>query len=321
MRDHPWKVVITDYSFPSIEIERGVLEPLGATVDGFQCKTESEVEAAVAGAHVVLTQFATVGAAAIRAMRPGGAIVRYGVGVDNVDLDAAASAGIAVANVPDYCVDEVADHTVALLLGLLRRVHALHASVLRGEWDAIGVAKPLKPFRDSSVGLVGIGRIGRAVVHRLRPFGFTFLAFDPFLGAAGADELGVTLLSLEELLPRADALTLHVPLTPDTHHLIDARGLRAMKPDAVLVNTARGGLVDNAALEAALRQGRPAAAALDVFEQEPLPESSGLRSLPNLVMTPHAAWYSDAALTKLQELAAEEGARALRGEALRCRVV
>lgn len=320
MAGQPRKVVVTDYSFPSIDIERGVLEPLGATVEGHQCKTEDEVEEIVAGAHVVMTQFAKVGARAIGAMRPGGVIVRYGVGVDNVDLDAAVASGIAVANVPDYCVDEVADHTAALLLGLLRRVPALHASVLRGEWDAIRVAKPLRPFRDSVVGLIGTGRIGSAVLQRLRPFGFSFVAFDPFLGSDAAEKLGVQAVSLEDVLTRADAVTLHVPLTTETHHFMDARRLALMKPEAVLVNTARGALIDNAALEAGLKAGRPAAAALDVFEHEPLPLPSGLRNLPNLVMTPHAAWYSDSALPRLQRLAAEEAARALAGDALRCRV-
>ena len=158
------------------------------------------------------------------------------------------------------------------------------------------------------------------MLQRLRPFGFTFLAFDPFLSLTGAEELGVQLLTLEEVLAEADAVTLHVPLTAETHHLIDSRRLGLMKAGAVLVNTARGALVDGAALEAGLKAGRPAAAALDVFEQEPLPQASGLRRLPNLVMTPHAAWYSDSALATLQRLAAEEAARALRGQSLRCRV-
>ena len=320
MTEQPRKVVITDYSFPSIDIERRLLEPMGAIVEGRQCKTEEDVEKAVAGADVVMTQFAKVGASAIRAMHPRATIVRYGVGVDNVDVQAAADAGVSVANVPDYCIDEVADHTVALLLGLLRRIPALHASVARGEWNAIEVAKPLRPFRDSVVGLLGTGRIGTAVLQRLRPFGFSFVAYDPFLSPDAAEELGVQALGIEDVLARADAVTLHAPLTAETHHLMDARRLALMKPEAVLVNTARGGLIDNAALEASLTAGRPAAAALDVFEHEPLPSSSGLRSLSNLVMTPHAAWYSDSALTTLQRLAAEEAARALRGDTLRCRV-
>lgn len=316
----PLTIPITDYTFPSLDPERAVLEPLGVTLAPHQCRTEEEAAAALAGAHVALVQFAPVRRLALAALAPGATVVRYGVGVDNIDLAAARELGVRVAYVPDYCVDEVADHTAAMLLALLRKLPALERELRGGGWAGIAAARPMPPLGRATVGFLGLGRIGRAVRERLRPFGCRALVHDPALDAGGAERLGVELADLDRVLAEADAITLHLPLHAATRHLINAERLARMRPGAVLVNTARGGLIDPAALCAALAGGRLGGAALDVFEVEPLPADSPLRDAPNLLLTPHMSWYSDDAIVRLQRLAAEEAARAIRGEPLRCEV-
>ena len=312
------RVVITDYTFPSLDIEHEILSPLGAAIEVHQCQDEDDVVAAVRGANVVLAQFAPVGRRAVEALPQDATIIRYGVGVDNIDLRAARERGVAVAYVPDYCVDEVADHTVALLLALLRKVKIFDHGVREGRWDPVGLAKPLPPLAGMTMGFVGLGRIGKAVLKRLRPFGFRFIAHDPFLPPEDASELGLTLTDLDSLLAEVGALSLHVPLTPETAYLLNEERLGYMKPTAVIVNTARGGLIDAEALAKALDAGTLGGAALDVFEAEPLPPGSPLRTSQHVVLSPHAAWYSEDSLPRLQRLAAEEAARALRSEPLRC---
>lgn len=313
-------VPVTDATFPNLDPERAVLEPLGVRLAPHQCRTEDETAAATAGARVVLAQFAPVTRRVLAGLAPGATVVRYGIGVDNIDLVAARELGVAVAYVPDYCIDEVADHTAAMLLMLLRKLPALEAELRGGGWGGIAVARPMPALRSATVGFLGLGRIGRAVLARLRPFGCTFVAHDPALGPAEAAELGVTPADLADVLRQADALTLHLPLTAQTRHLLDAERLALLKPTAVVVNTARGGLIDADALAAALRAGALGAAALDVFEHEPLAADSPLRAAPRLALTPHMSWYSDDAIGRLQRLAAEEAARAVRGEPLRCPV-
>ena len=244
--------------------------------------------------------------------------MRYGVGVDNIDLKAAKELGVNVAYVPDYCLDEVADHTVALMLALLRQLPLLNQGVQEGRWDGIQMAKPLLPLNQTTIGFIGFGRMGQTVLTRLKVFGCRFLVYDPFLNPDKAKTLGIEMTDLESLLKVADAITLHAPLTEQTRHLINTERLALMKSTAILVNTARGGLIDPRALSQALNTGQIRAAGLDVFEQEPLPADSVLRSAKHLLLTPHLAWYSETAIERLQCLAAEEVARALQGQALRC---
>ncbi|NJM81585.1 MAG: C-terminal binding protein [Tabrizicola sp.] len=218
------------------------------------------------------------------------------------------------AYVPDYCAAEVADHTAASILTLLRKISALDASVRRGEWAAVGIAKPLKSFAETTIGFLGFGRIAQEVAARLAPFGFRFLAHDPYFTGSFPR---LTVTDLAGLLAGSDALTLHAPATAETTGIINATTLRQMKPTAVLVNTARGDLIDETALAAALTGGQLAGAALDVFLTEPLPEDSPLRRAPNLLLGPHAAWYSDVAVERLQSLVADEITRALTGQGVR----
>lgn len=314
------RIVVTDSTFRSLDHERAVAERYGATLESFQCRTAEEVEAAVAGAHAAFVQFAPLTDAAIAGLAPGAPLVRYGVGFDNIDIGAARKRGHSVAYVPDYCVDEVADHTVAMLLAQFRKLTKLDASVRRGEWAAVANCQPMKPATETTIGFLGLGRIGRAVLKRIKPFGFSALVSDPAIDEAAAASLGITAMDLAEMLPLTDILLLHAPLTEKTKGIVNDGLLARLKPGALIVNCSRGALIDEPALAKALEAGRLAAAALDVFGAEPLPAESPLRDAPNLLLSPHAAWYSDAAIDRLQRLAAEEIDRGLSGRPPRCPV-
>jgi D-3-phosphoglycerate dehydrogenase len=308
------KVVVTDWTFPTLDQEERAARDGGAEFAAHQARTAEEVAEAVAGANVALVQFAPFAEAAARAMAPGGTVIRYGVGYDNIDLAATKAAGLRVGYVPDYCADEVAEHTAAMALAMLRKLPQLDQSVRRNDWAAVKVSRPLKPFAETVFGFFGLGQIGRAVLGRLRGMGFRFAAADPGLSGEDAEALGVTLMGMEDLLREADVISLHAPATAETRGYFNAARLETMKPHAVLINSARGQLIDENDLAQALRHGTIGGAALDVFATEPLPPESPLRSAPNCLLSPHAAWYSDAAIGRLQGLVAEDVTRALKGE-------
>ncbi len=312
------RIVVTGASFPAFEAEDLVAARHASGLEHVACQTAEDVTAAAAGADVLLVQFAPVTRAAIEALAPGAAIVRYGIGLDNIDCSAAAELGVRVAYVPDYATGEVADHSAALLLAALRKLGPLSRSVGEGAWNPVGVAAPMPSFRQSTVGLVGFGRIARELLERLKPFGFRFVVADPFVGGDAIAAAGAEAVSLDALVACADAISLHLPLTTATEHLFDAERFQAMKSNAVIVNTARGRLIDTAALAAAIRLGTIAGAALDVFEDEPLPADSPLRGHPAILLTPHVAWYSDSSVTRVQDLAADEIDRHLSGRKARC---
>jgi D-3-phosphoglycerate dehydrogenase len=271
--------------------------------------------AATRDADAVLVQFAQVPASVIEGLARCKVIVRYGIGYDNVDIATAKRRGIPVCNVPDYGVQEVADHAVSMALALGRQLPALDRHVRSGQFT-MGPITPMPAFREMAFITLGFGRIARAVLQRAKGFGFKLAAYDPLVPAAAFEEAGVEKLNLDEAFSRADVLSLHSPLTDATRHVVNEVRLRQMRPTAILVNSARGALVDTVALAAALRQRTIAYAALDVFEAEPLPGDHPLRQCDNLILTPHMAWYSEASLPRLQTLAAEEVVRALRGEPL-----
>ena len=308
------RVVVTDYTFPDLAQEEAAARAGGASFAAFQCKSAAEVAQAVAGADVAVVQFASFGPEAARAVTPGATVIRYGVGYNNIDLPAARAAGLRLGYVPDYCTDELADHTAAAALSLLRKLPQLDASVRRGDWAAVKIAKPMKPFSQTVFGFFGLGQIGRAVLARLQGFGFRFIAADPGLSAEQAQNLGVTLVDGDRLLREADLVALHAPATSATTGFFNAARLATMQPHALIVNAARGQLIVEEDLAAALTSGTIAGAALDVFQEEPLAPNHELRQAPNLLLTPHAAWYSEAAIHRLQQLVAEDIARALRGE-------
>lgn len=307
-------IVITDWTFSDLEVEQAILRPLGVQVISRQCRTEEDLVALVADADAVITQFARLNAKVISAMARARVIVRYGIGVDNIDLEAARAAGIPVCNVPDYCIDEVADQTLAFLLALTRQVlpHAEH--VRAGRW---GLATPIENFQALAaltVGIVGFGRIGRAVARRLAAFGCRLLVHDPVVAGSDIESAGATPVgSLAELLPACDVLTLHCPSTAQTRHMLDAAAFLRMKPGALLINVARGDLIDTTALVGALQSGPLAAAALDVCDPEPIPVGHPLLQLKNVVLAPHIASVSPKAVRTLRETVASLAAIGLTG--------
>jgi D-3-phosphoglycerate dehydrogenase / 2-oxoglutarate reductase len=314
------RVVITDYTFPNLAAEQAAARTAGAQFIPNHCGSSEEVEAAVAGANVAVVQFAQFTAKAAAALAPGATIIRYGVGYDNIDLAGAKAAGVQVGFVPDYCTDEVADHTAASALALLRKLKVLDSSVRDEEWAAVKYCQPLKPFKETVYGFFGFGQIGRAVHLRLRGFGFRFMASDPALSGSQAAELGVELVDADTLFRSSDIVSLHAPITKATDGFVNAARLASMQRHAVIVNSARGRLINESDLANALKVGQIGGAALDVFQVEPLPSNSPLRGAPNLLLSPHAAWYSDAAINKLQQLVADDIRRALAGQPPRCPV-
>lgn len=310
------RVAITDWTFPDLSVEETILKAHGIEVVSRQCKTEADLIALCADADAVITQFARVNANVIAAMTKAQAIVRYGIGVDNVDLDKARERGIPVCNVPDYCIDEVADQTLAFILATTRQV-VTHATHLRaGKW---GLATPLagmKALRDMTVGVVGFGRIGREVVKRLIPFKCDVQVFDPVVPAAEIEKLGARAVSFDELLKNADVLTLHCPSMPQTRRLMNRETFAKLKPGAIFINVGRGDLADPDALTAALQSGHLGAAALDVFDPEPIPAGHPLLSMPNVILAPHIASCSVPAVKKLRESVAHIAIAAVKGEPL-----
>jgi len=306
-------IVVTDYNFPDLSLETAVLEQGGCDIVGHHCSTEAELMAAVARADAVITQFARINARVIGAMARARAIVRYGIGVDNVDLDAARAHGLPVSNIPDYCIDEVADHTLAFILGLTRQVVTHTADLRAGQWRLAVPVSGMRALREQTVGVVGFGRIGREVVGRLRAFKCRVLVHDPVVAAGDIAAAGATAVALQDLLAQADIVSLHCPSSATTRRLIRAETLAGMKPGALLVNVARGDLVDTPALVQALQTGQLAAAALDVFDPEPLPADHPLRSLQNVIVAPHIASVSPTAVRALREGAASRALAAAMG--------
>ena len=306
----PGVVVITDCDHDTVDPERAVLKGHEVELRRLQCRTPEEVAAQAGDADVLINQYVAITAEALEALPRCRLVVRYGVGVDNVDVEAAARRGVWVANVPDYGRDEVADHTLALALAVLRGVVVLDRSVRDGVWD-LEAARPLHRLATLTYGVVGCGAIGRAVARRAAGLGMRVLGYDIPQVRSGPP---IERVPLEGLLEAADVVSLHAALTPESHHLIGAAALGRMRPTAFLVNTARGGLVDAAALLAALDAGALAGAALDVLEGEP-PDELGWRLArhPRVVATPHAAWYSEEAFHTLKTEVAREALRVLEG--------
>jgi D-3-phosphoglycerate dehydrogenase len=306
-------VAVTDYVFSSLEPEQQVLAPLGVELRSQQCRSEEEIIALAREADAVLNCYAKMTARVVENLTRCKIIARYGIGVDNVDLAAATKARILVTNVPDYCVDEVSDHALALLLALARKIVTADAGVKSGTWSVTAYAE-IRRLRGLTLGLIGFGKIAKALASKAQPLGMKLLVYDPYLDPEIISRHGAEAASLEKLLAEADAISIHVPLSQETRNLIGPRELAHMKPSAFLINTSRGGIVDEQALAIALKEGRLGGAALDVLSIEPPPPDHPLRQAPNLILTPHLSFYSRESVIELQTKAAEEVARALKGE-------
>lgn len=304
-------VLLTDYAWPDLMIETAIIEGAGfRLVSGPARPAAAEAIAALAAEHqpaAIVTNWAPVSAAAIAASGPLRIVARLGVGLDNIAVDEATRRGIWVANVPDYCIEEVSDHAVAMLLAWARGLVRFDGEVRAGRWEPASAR--LRRVRDLTCGIIGFGRTGRRTAEKLRGFGVRLLAH-----ARRADSAmtGVETTTLDELLGRADAVIVHLPLTADTHHLLDRERIALMKPGAFLVNVSRGAVIDSRALIDALESGWLGGAALDVLEDEPRVPPGLLR--PDVILTPHVAFSSDASLRELRSKASEEVVRVLRGE-------
>ncbi|RYF15517.1 MAG: C-terminal binding protein [Comamonadaceae bacterium] len=308
------RVVALDDGYAAYDQETSLFAAEGASFEVRPCRRDVQAAAqSVRGADVVLVRESPVPREVVAAMDRCKAIIRYGIGVDNIDMAAARERRIAVANVPDYGTDEVSTQAVALALAVVRRVALHDAEVRSGRWST-GVLKPMYRLRGRTLGLVGYGRIARMTHEKLAGFGFgRALVNDPHADLPPGAEAA----SVDEICREADLISLHAPLTAQTRHLIDGRRLAMMRPTAIVVNTARGGLVDLDALHRALAEGRILGAGLDVFEQEPPDPAHPLFGLDNVVVTNHIGWYSEEALRELQLKTAQEAVRALRGEPLK----
>lgn len=303
-----YKVVVSDQVFPSVDIERRLLQGIDAELVVASGDRDDVLEVAE-DADAILNTYLPWDGAAISRLRKCRIIARYGIGVDNIDLEAAKEAGIVVTNVPDYSVEEVATHALALILASLRKITIAHAAVGRGTWS-VDNFRPIRRLSTLTVGLVGYGRIARKIAAPLEALGARIVAHDPYL-APGPDL--PPLLELDTLLGEADIVSLHLPLTHETRGLIDGPALSKMKPGAILINTSRGPLIQLDALTQALREGRLAGAGLDVFDVEPV-DPSRIEGVPNLIATPHMAYYSEEALEESQRKAATQVIKVLSGE-------
>jgi len=307
-------VVFTDHTFDDLDIEREILADAGADLIDAEARAEPlETVLVDADPDGILVMYETVDAALLDRIPDCRVVSRTGIGFDNVDLDAATERGVYVTNVPDYCIPEVSDHAMALLLALERKIVEYDARVAAGEWDE-HAGRPMHRIAGGTMGLVAYGDIARAVGEKAAAFGMDVIAHDPYVDAGDVAE-GVTLVDdLSELLAESDAVSIHAPLTPETEGMIGADELATMKETAVLINTGRGGIVDEAALAEAVRTGAIAGAGLDVLAEEPPADDSPLLDADDVILTPHAAYNSAESVVELREKATRNVAAALAGE-------
>jgi D-3-phosphoglycerate dehydrogenase len=304
-----FKIAHVDPLGRRMDIENEVFLPAGVELVASRCTTDDEAVALAHDADALLCTIYPITADLLARCNRLKVIVRYGVGVDNVDLDAATSRGVMVCNVPDYCIDEVANHTMALLLALNRRIVQQNTAIRSGVKASLA---PLGPLRGETLGLLGLGRLAQAVATRAQAFGLHVVAYDPYVAADTVTD--VELLPLPDLLRRSDYVSVHVPLTVETRGLVGKDELALMKPTAYILSTARGGVISESALEDALAAGLIAGAGLDVWENEPVTVDHPLLKFPQVIGTPHMAYFSSASAVALRRRVAEIAIEALEGK-------
>ena len=310
------KAVITDYTFPDLSIETQILEAAGLEVVSGQCKTPQDLIVLTASVDYVITQFAPIDADVIKSMSNCKVIVRYGIGYDNVDCETAKKKGIPVCNIPTYCIDEVADHTLSFILSMTRQLLANAKYVQNGKWGLGTDLSKMRGLYDSTVGIVGLGRIGQAVAKRLQGFGCRLMAYDPVVDSTQAASISCQLVDLDYLLSNSDIITLHCPSLPTTKNIINHSTLLKMKKGSLLINAGRGDLICADALTEALITGHLAGAAIDVFSTEPVPNDSPLLDMDNVLITSHIASASPQSAKTLRETAAQIVVISSKGESL-----
>jgi len=308
-----FQVAVSDIVFPNLDRARAVLSAIGAELRLAEEPKPEAILRVAKDADALLATYAKITAEMIRQMTRCRIISRFGIGVDNVDIPAATERGIVVTKVPDYCIDEVSDHAMALLLSAVRKIPLANSLVQQGRWEMPAVV-PIHRLRGSVLGLVGFGRIPQLVAPKAQAFGMRVVSFDPYIPKDVFDRANVESVDFPQLLKVSDYVSVHAPLLPETQGLFNADAFRQMKPHAYLINTARGPIVDEAALAHALDAGQLAGAALDVMTKEP-PTGSPLLGRPNVIITPHTSFYSEESLNDLETKAAEEVVRVLKGQA------
>lgn len=309
MTDNKFKIVITDCDHPSVDIEKKIFHTINAEVTLEDCKTEEDVITVASDADGIVNQYAPLTRKVIESLKKCKIIARYGVGVDNIDVEAATEHEIIVANVPDYCVDEVSTHAMSLILACARGLTILDRRVREKNWD-FTIVKPLFRTEGQIVGLFGLGRIARKVAQKALGFGFKVIAYDPYVSKSESD---IEIVSLKQMLADSDFLSIHAPLTGETRHFFGEDELKQMKKTAFLVNTSRGPIVDEKALYQALKEKWIAGAALDVMEKEPPDWNNPLLKFDNVIFTPHISFYSEESYKELKTKVADSVLAVLKG--------
>lgn len=306
------KVLITDYVWPSLDPEREVLEAAGFELVVAPDAEEDTLTGLASDVDAIMFCFAQVTEKVLRAAPKCLIAARYGIGVDNVDIPVCTELGIVVTNVPDYCIDEVTEHTFGMVIALNRRLVPHDAAVKAGGWESVALDRPMKRMNGATFGVIGFGRIGRSVGAKARALGMGVLTYDPML-QPGQDVEGARSVSLAEVLAGSDFVSVHVPLTDETRGMIGQAELASMKPGAIIVNPARGGLIDEMALADALASGHLAGAGLDVMEPAPPSDDHPLLRQENVIITPHTAFFSQASTLELETRTAQEVVRVVNG--------
>jgi len=309
MNQHPCQVVITDCDHGSIEEEKEEFARIGAELVLAQVREEDEVIRACKDAHGLLNQYALLTRRVLEHLPKCKVVARYGVGVDPVDLKAATDLGIIVANVPDYCIDEVSEHAIALILSLMRKTAFFNAKVKSGQWD-FHLGMPIHRIRGKTLGLIGSGKIGLEVAKKLSSFGARAIAFDPYLKTSPQ---GIELKGLDEVLNESDFISIHCPLNDSTRHLIGEKEFKKMEKKPLLINTSRGPIIDEKALIQALEEGRIAGAGLDVLEKEPPDSVNPMLTMENVILSPHVGFYSEESISELKRRTANNVSVVLTG--------
>jgi len=308
-----FKVAVTDYVFPNLDIEKQELKKIEAELIESTGSDEENIIEAAKDADAILNCYAELTPRVIESLKKCQIIARYGIGVNNVNITTATKKGIIVTNVPDYCIEEVSDHALALILACTRKICQLNKTVKNGKWDFKDY-RPMYRLQGQTLGIVSFGKIPRRLVEKVRAYKFNIIAYDPYVDEEVAAKYSVKLVKFEELLKESDIITIHAPLTEETKGMFGSEQFKLMKNSAYLINTARGGLIKDNDLAQALKKGEIAGAGLDLLEDENVDFHHPLVNLESVIITPHSAFYSEQALKDLQYKAVQEVIRVLTGK-------
>lgn len=308
------KAMITDYEYENVDLEKELFEKAGIELIEGQWKTAEELKKVACDMDGIITQYSDVNREVIESLEHCKIIIKYGIGINNIDVDAATEKGIYVCNIPDYGIDEVTNQTIAFMFALARKLYITDKDVRKGIWDYRRMV-PIQRFQNLTVGIVGFGRMGQEVARKLSTFGVKLISYDPSFNEERGKELNVAPVDLDTLLRTSDFVTLHCPANESNTGLINQDAFEKMKNTAYLINTARGAVVDQKALTRALQEKKIAGAGIDVYEIEPIEKDDPLLTLDNVILSSHSSWYSETAIENLHVKAAEEVINVLQGNA------